>query len=126
MSNSMASTEHDIGAEADFVADRVYHVQVGGRALVIARRGERFFALRDICPHQGAHLSAGHVTGSPLPCSPGAEILYSRQGEIVTCPWHGWTFDLATGACLVDAQTRVRAYTVRVEGGRVWVDMYGT
>ena len=91
---------------------------------MVVRRGPRFFALRDICPHQGAPLSAGKVDGTALPCLPGQEISYGRLGEILTCPWHGWQFELATGRALIEPERhRVRVYPVRVSGGRVIVQM---
>jgi len=35
-------------------------------------------------------------------------------GEVLRCPWHQWTFDIATGQCLVDETLRVATYPVRV------------
>ena len=120
----MALKTIDIGSVDDFEAGRPRRVDAGGRALTVVRRGRRFFALRDICPHQGAPLSAGKVDGTALPCRPGEEISYGRVGEILTCPWHGWQFDLATGRALIEPDRfRVRVYPVRVVCGRVVVEM---
>ncbi len=120
----MALKTIDIGSVDDFKAGRPRRVDAGGRALTVVRRGRRFFALRDICPHQGAPLSAGKVDGTALPCRPGEEISYGRVGEILTCPWHGWQFDLSTGRALIEPDRfRVRVYPVRVVCGRVVVDM---
>ncbi len=48
---------------------------------------------------------------------PGA-IEYSRPGEILTCPWHGWEFDIRTGRSWCDPERlRVRRYEVSVESG---------
>ena len=46
---------------------------------------------------------------------------YTREGEILKCPWHQWEFDIKTGQALYDPKLRVRAYRVEVEGekGRV-------
>ncbi len=120
----MALKTIDIGSVEDFGPGRPRRVAAGGRALTVVRRGRRFFALRDICPHQGAPLSAGNVGGTALPCRPGEEITYGRVGEILTCPWHGWQFDLATGRALIEPDRfRVRVYPVRVVGVRVVVDV---
>lgn len=119
----MASRSHDLGAAADFAAGRLYRVEVEGRALVVLRRGEAFFALRDVCPHQGARLSAGQLGGTALPCRPGAAIEYGRVGEVLTCPWHGWEFDVGTGQALAEARARVRTYPVRRAGERLVVEL---
>ncbi len=114
----------DVGAVSDFVSGQPTRVEGGGRALVVVRRGDEFFALRDICPHQRARLSAGTVSGTSLPCRVGETVPWGREGEIVSCPWHGWEFDLRTGRSLADPhRVRVRCYPVRVSDGRVWVDV---
>lgn len=114
----------EAGAARDFPEGRLCRVEIQGRGLLIVRRGERVFALRDICPHQGGPLSAGRLTGRVLPCLPGQEIRLERPGEILVCPWHGWEFDLLTGCSLTQPErVRVRAYPARLEDGRVLVDM---
>jgi len=120
----MTSNACDIGAVADFENGRPSRVEVDGRALVIVRQDERFYALRDVCVHQGARLSNGKVGGTSPPCLPGEEIEYGRIGEILTCPWHGWEYDICTGQSLINPQkVRVATYAVRVEDGRGFVDM---
>ncbi len=124
LSNSMTSHAVDIGAVDGFEPGTPYRVTVGDRALVVVRRDGQFYALRDTCPHQGAPLSDGRVTGTTLKCDVGGSLQYGRDGEILRCPWHGWQFDIKTGCSLVDpAKTRVGTYSVRVEGGRVVVDV---
>lgn len=118
----MTSTEHDIGAAEEFQGGKPYRRTVGGRAFVVVRKGEEFFALRDGCPHAGASLAGGCVVGTPLPCAPGEEAGYAREGEIVTCPWHGWAFDLKNGQSLVRPEKyRVKTYPVAVRDGRVYI-----
>ena len=119
----MVSREHDVGAVSDFAPGRPHRLTVAGRPLVLVRKGETFFALRDICPHQGAPLSSGKVSGTPKPCLPGQEIVLHRVGEILICPWHGWEFDLSKGCAIANPRRgRVRTYPVRVKGDRVIVD----
>lgn len=90
-------------------------VEVAGRSIgVFNVRGE-LFALRNSCPHQGGPLCLGQVSGWVSSPSPG-EYDYSRRGEIVRCPWHGWEFDIRTGQSYFDpARVRVRRYEVTVE-----------
>ena len=118
----MTSNEHDVGDATDYVPGTVYGIEVAGRTLAIARHGDRFFAVHDTCPHQGASLSKGSLTGDVLPCQVGGTPQFERDGEVLRCPWHGWQFDLKTGRSLVDPEhTRIRSYPVRVEENRVIV-----
>jgi 3-phenylpropionate/trans-cinnamate dioxygenase ferredoxin subunit len=120
----MASQRVDVGAVDAFLDGQARRVEVEGRGLVVVRRGAGFYALRDICPHQGARLSDGRVMGTTLECPPGAEIVLGREGEILSCPWHGWEFDVCTGRSLFGPEkVRVRAYSVGVESGRVLVEL---
>ena len=114
----------DLGALANFAEGKPERVTASDRALLVVRRGDAVYALRDLCSHQGARLSDGHLTGHVPACVPGDDIRMERTGEVVVCPWHGWEFDVQTGRSLCDPQkTRVRSYVTRVEHGRVFVEM---
>ncbi|MHB8647268.1 MAG: Rieske (2Fe-2S) protein [Thermomicrobiales bacterium] len=92
-------------------------VAVAGRSIGVFNIGGEFFALRNSCPHQGGPLCMGRVSGFVIAETPG-EYRYSRQGEILRCPWHGWEFDIRTGQSWFDpAKVRVRRYDVTVEAG---------
>jgi len=69
------------------------------------------------CPHQGAALCEGPLIGLAQSSDPG-EIKYTRLGEIIRCPWHGWEFDIRTGQSYCEPKRfRTRAYPVSVEPG---------
>ena len=90
-------------------------VEVAGRSIGVFNVGGEFFALRDRCPHQGGPLCRGVLWGSVTASVPG-EYDYSRPGEILRCPWHGWEFDVRTGQSWVDpVRLRVRRYEVTLE-----------
>ena len=119
----MSSTAHDVGAVVEFEDGVPVGVEAGGRTLMIVREGERFFALRDRCAHQGAALSPGTVGATTLPCHPGEEVCLGTQ-NVVTCPWHGWEYDLTTGRSLTEPdRVRVASYSVSVRGDRVFVTL---
>ena len=92
-------------------------VEVAGRSIGIFNVGGDFYALRNRCPHQGGPLCEGRLSGFLRSSRPG-EYEYSRKGEILRCPWHGWEFDVRTGQSWFDPKrTRVRRYEVTVEAG---------
>jgi nitrite reductase/ring-hydroxylating ferredoxin subunit len=90
-------------------------VEVAGRSIGIFNVDGEFLALRNRCPHQGGPLCEGGLSGLLEAMTPG-EYHYSRNGEMLRCPWHGWEFDLRTGQSWFDpGRTRVRRYQVSVE-----------
>jgi nitrite reductase/ring-hydroxylating ferredoxin subunit len=92
-------------------------VQLNGRGVVVFNIKGEFFALSDQCPHKGASLSGGKLTGLVESDGPG-DYTYSRTGEIVRCPWHGWEFDIRTGRSYCDPRRmRLMQFNVTVEPG---------
>ena len=92
-------------------------VEVKGRAIVVYNLGGEFFALNNRCPHRGGSLFHGIQTGLVESKEPG-HYCYSRRGEMVKCPWHGWEFDIRTGKSWCDpSRLRVRRYSVSVRPG---------
>jgi nitrite reductase/ring-hydroxylating ferredoxin subunit len=96
----------DLCAVDELEPDEVAEVLVGERPIAVAcvggAGGARFHAVDGVCPHAGGPLGDGVVEGGHL-----------------TCPWHGWSYDLATGRSTVDPEVRVPTFDVRVQGGRV-------
>ncbi len=67
---------------------------------------DRFFVSDNSCPHAGGNLSGGEI-----------------RGATVSCPYHYWTFDLITGACVDSPRARVRVYRCKVRDGVVYADL---
>ena len=100
-------------------------VEVAGRSIGVFNLGGEFFAIRNRCPHQGGPLCEGRVAGLVSASTPG-EYSYTRPGEIIRCPWHGWEYDLKTGQSWFDPRSvRVRAYEVTVAPGQELVSEPG-
>jgi nitrite reductase (NADH) small subunit len=115
---------HVAGRIDDF-ADRTSRVvEIRGRAVGVVRVGDTFYALLNICPHQGGPVCTGGVFPRTR-----AEVLpngrlrewYDHDAPVIACPWHGWEFDVATGQCLADPTRRVAAYEATVVNGDVIV-----
>ena len=78
-----------------------------GRIYALFDLGEgRIAAVDGICPHQGGPLADGQVSGT-----------------CVTCPWHGWQFDLTTGATPVNKRLKLPVFDVQIRGQEVFVDV---
>lgn len=97
-------------------------VDVEGRFIGVYNSGGSLYAIRSQCPHQGAPLCEGNLTGTLLPSAPG-ELVYGMKDRVVMCPWHHWEFDVETGRSLFDPKVRVKTYPVRVEDGYVFIDV---
>lgn len=118
----ISSHNHDIGQVKAFESGKLYAIHVAGIDVVLVRQENKFFAIRDACPHQGAKLSNGSLTGEVIANHPGAEPKLLRQGECITCPWHGWKVDIRTGYSLLEpTRIKVKRYDVHIEDGRVLV-----
>jgi 3-phenylpropionate/trans-cinnamate dioxygenase ferredoxin subunit len=80
-------------------------IAVGRRMIAIARSGGEYFAIEDVCTHDGAELTGGAIEG----------------GEII-CPRHGARFCLRTGEALSPpAYEAVGVFDTKIESGRLWV-----
>ncbi|WP_437678750.1 Rieske (2Fe-2S) protein [Sorangium sp. So ce131] len=92
----------DLGPLSEFPAETpVLRKDGEGRRFACVLRGGEVHALDDRCPHQGYPLSQGAL-----------------RGGVLTCAWHNWKFDVASGACTFGGEP-VRRYATRVDGGRV-------
>ncbi len=79
-----------------------------------------FYALPNYCFHQGGPLAEGKV-GATVQATSATDWTpqWTKDGEIVVCPWHGMEYDVTTGQCLARKRGRLRRYPVRVEQGQV-------
>ncbi|HWC04686.1 MAG TPA: Rieske 2Fe-2S domain-containing protein [Methylomirabilota bacterium] len=81
-------------------------VAAGGRALALFNVDGSFYAIDNSCAHRGGPLGDGQL-----------------DGAIVTCPWHGYRYDVRTGVHQVNASFSIACYPVTVEGGAIYVDL---
>ena len=85
-----------------------------GISLGVFNIGGEFFAIKNVCPHQGAPLCLGSVHATHRP-SPVFTFRPDLAGRVLRCPWHGWEFDIVTGKALYDATSRVATYACEVD-----------
>ena len=100
---SDAASGRVLTARADLLADGRAVVDAGDREIVVLEVGGALHAFDNACPHQGNPLSEGEVLG-----------------DVLECAYHGWRFDLATGACLVGVEA-ARRYPVELAGDELLI-----
>lgn len=94
-------------------------VEVAGRSIGVFNVKGQYVAVLNVCPHELAPVCLGRVDGTTLPSAPGSYV-WGREGEILSCPWHGWEFDLLTGEALADKR-RLHRYPVEVQDEMIMV-----
>jgi 3-phenylpropionate/trans-cinnamate dioxygenase ferredoxin subunit len=111
----MQRTKHVVAALSEFPPGTRRIVTINGRSIGVFNLDGRLYALRSLCPHQGAPLCLGRIVGTNVATAP-YEYVYAREGEIIKCPWHGWEFDIATGQSVFNPhRVRIQTYDVTVE-----------
>jgi nitrite reductase (NADH) small subunit len=110
----------NIGKVDEFPLRKFRIVQVEDRQIGIIRTGDgEIHAVLNRCPHKGAPVCKGIVGGTWPPSAVG-ELNFDREGHVLTCPWHGFEFDLASGVELFQSRPlRLRKYEVVIEGDSV-------
>jgi nitrite reductase/ring-hydroxylating ferredoxin subunit len=98
------ATWHRAAAASDCPPGESLECVAGDRVVALFNVDGTFHALDGICPHQGGPLGKGVLTGC-----------------VVTCPWHGWQFDVGTGQNELNPSIVQSRYAVKVEDGQVWV-----
>ncbi len=97
----------DIGALDQIPRRGARVVRLAQGCVAVFRTAEdQAFALEDRCPHKGGPLSQGIV-----------------HGKAVTCPLHNWVLSLETGEAQGADVGRAATFPLRVEAGRVLIDL---
>ena len=112
--------EYVTGVENVDVGERVL-VEVRGREVAVFNVDGEFHALANYCIHQGGPVCEGVQSGTLT--QRGGEVTYVREGEIVSCPWHGWEFDIKSGKHLARDKYRIPTYDVVLHRGSIYLDM---
>lgn len=95
-----------VAREADCPPGSAIECVAEERVIAVYNVQGTLYALDGVCPHQGGPLGKGTL-----------------KGCIVSCPWHGWEFDVRTGQHQINAQMRQPRYQARVEDAWILVDL---
>jgi nitrite reductase (NADH) small subunit len=94
------------GKTSDVPAGTIREFDLEGKAVALANVDGQFYAINNVCLHRGGPLADG-----PL------------EGSVVTCPWHGWQYDVRTGKVGQNPTVGVESYPVEVRGEEIFVNV---
>jgi nitrite reductase/ring-hydroxylating ferredoxin subunit len=78
----------------------------GNKAIALANVDGKLYAINNTCLHRGGPLGEGELSG-----------------KVVTCPWHGWQYDVTSGKVMANPAVGVECYPVELRGEDIFVDM---
>ena len=97
----------DVADEGELAPNQMKRVEVAGRRLLLANAESRYFCVDEMCSHEDYSLWFGCI-----------------KGQSIKCSLHGSYFDLNTGRPLNEpAECPLGTYPVKLESGRVWVQV---
>ena len=94
-----------VAKKSDIPTDTGKLVEVNGKEIALFKVGDKVCAIYAVCPHQGGPLAEGGL-----------------DGNVVTCPWHGWEFDVTTGVCTFNDGIKQPSFKVKEEGEDIYVE----
>jgi nitrite reductase/ring-hydroxylating ferredoxin subunit len=92
--------------KAEIPAGTVREFQIEGKAVALANVGGTIYAMNNSCLHRGGPLGQGLL-----------------EGKVLTCPWHGWQYDVTSGRVVQNPAAAVDCYATEVRGEDVFVDV---
>ncbi len=95
-----------VAGTSEIPAGTIKECAVGTAVIALANVGGTFHAISNTCLHRGGPLGQGLL-----------------EGAVVTCPWHGWQFDVRTGKTVQNTDFGVTCYAVEVKGEDIFVDL---
>lgn len=103
-SDSEAGVTHVVGSTDEVSEGSPLVVNVDDEEIAIFYENGEYFAMNNVCPHQGGPLGDGKV-----------------EDNCVYCPWHGWEFDIESGDH-AHSDHSVETYSVTIEGNDIHVE----
>jgi len=91
---------------SEIPAGSIKEVLVGGKPVAVANVGGRFYAIDNTCLHRGGPLGQGQL-----------------EGPVVTCPWHGWQFDVTNGCLANNPAAKVQTYPTKIVDDDIFIEV---
>jgi nitrite reductase (NADH) small subunit len=112
---------HHVADLAELEEAKAKIVSIRGRSIGIVKSQGKIYAIRNVCPHKGAPVCRGQIRGTFLASRPD-EFVFGLDGQVLQCPWHGWEFNLETGAQMCGTEDKLITYPVTVQDQSVYLD----
>jgi nitrite reductase (NADH) small subunit len=120
-------TDVFVCGDGELADNAVRIVRIGELEIGVIHRGNQYYAYHNVCPHQGGPACEGIMM-------PQVEEIIESDGTSsgqrfdhddmhIVCPWHGYEFHLTSGVHVRDSRYRLRKYAVRIEDGKVYVEI---
>lgn len=77
-----------------------------GKVIAVFKIGERLFAVDGMCAHQGGPIAQGQL-----------------DGTCVTCPWHGWQYDVTNGCHLLTGKSMLDVFPIEQRDREIWIEL---
>lgn len=103
---SVEYQDYEIGPAEAIPSGERKLTRVGGRSIGVFHHGDQWYAVRNYCLHRSGPVATGEL-----------------EGDILTCPWHGYQYDLTTGEFVHDRAVKLETYPVEVRNGMVCVQI---
>lgn len=98
---------HALAKTSDIADGQIRVFEVAGKRIAVANAGGSYYAIDDVCTHDGGPLDQGEL-----------------EGTLVECPRHGAKFDVTSGRAVVLPAVRpVKTYAVQVDGDDLKVEL---
>jgi nitrite reductase (NADH) small subunit len=91
----------------DVPVGTIREFQVNGATVAIANVDGKLYAINNTCLHRGGPLGEGEL-----------------KGAVVTCPWHGWQYDVTSGKTTMNPAVGVQTYPIEIKGDDIYVDVH--
>jgi nitrite reductase/ring-hydroxylating ferredoxin subunit len=90
----------------DIEEGKARKVSIMARNIAVFKLDGKLYGLEADCKHMKACVADGKI-----------------EGRVVTCPMHGWRYDIPTGECLEESWARLKTFPAFEENGSIWVDV---
>ena len=95
-----------VASTADLPPDACLSVEAEGMGIALCNLNGTIYALDNTCPHAGGPLGEGHL-----------------EGDCIVCPWHGWRYQVHTGARPENPDFKVDRFPVTIDGDSIVVEL---